>query len=153
LPGIPRYTIQDDSYDGYFIPKGCVLHATQFAMFKDEGLYPDADTFNPDRWLNPDYHHTFQGPLAEHPNMKRYAAFGFGRRICPGLEAGERSLFIQVSTLSRACSVVTKLDAEGNPIAVPWYPVKPKGTTELGGVEFGLEFRDPKRREILRQRV
>lgn len=122
-------------------------------MFKDEDLYPDADTFNPGRWLEPKYQETYQAPLTEYPNMKRYAAFGFGRRICPGLDAGERSLFAQCSTLSWAYSAVKNLDEEGNPIPIPWYPVKPKDTYELGGFEFELESRDPKRLETLRQKL
>ncbi len=119
-------------------------------MFKDEAVYPDAEAFNPDRWLNPRYP-TFQAPLSEHPNLKRFAGFGFGRRICPGLVSGERSLFIEISTLMWACTVVKKLDADGVAIPVPWYDYKPGNNTGPKRFDFDLKVRDGKRLELLRQ--
>lgn len=88
-------------------------------MFKDEARYPNSKQFNPDRWLNPNYP-TFQSPLTEYPNLKRFPGFGFGRRICPGLVAAERSLFIEISMLMWACNVTKKLDPNGNVVPVPW---------------------------------
>lgn len=58
-----------------------------------------------DRWLNPEYP-TFQAPLTKFPNLQRNAAFGFGRRICPGLALAERELFIEITMLMWACSVI-----------------------------------------------
>jgi Cytochrome P450 len=116
-------------------------------MNKDETLYPDAEAFNPDRWLNPKYP-TFQEPLTQHPNLKRYSSFGFGRRICPGLALAERSLFIEISTLIWACSVVKKVGVDGV-IPVPWYDYRPGNNTGPQRFDFDLKVRDEKRAQLL----
>lgn len=117
-------------------------------MFQDEAVYPDSGTYNPDRWLNPKYP-TYQEPLSQYPNLKRFASFGFGRRICPGLVSAERSLFIEIATLMWACSVGKKLDAQGNVIPVPWYDFKPGNNTGPKPFDFSLTARDAKRIAML----
>lgn len=142
--GIPHLSTKDDSYNGFFIPKGAIIHGNQYAMFKDESLYPNAEAFNPDRWLDPKYP-TFQLPLSQYPNLKRFLCFGFGRRICPGLAVAERSLFIQTTMLMWACSVEKKLDANGKVIPVPWYDYRPGNNTGPKRFDFSLKVRDEKR--------
>ena len=44
--GFPHAVIKDDLYEGYFIPKGAVLIPNQWAIFRDEQLYPDPDQFS-----------------------------------------------------------------------------------------------------------
>src|ERR1700712_1176874 len=109
--GFPHSVTKDDVYEGYFIPKGAVLIPNQWAIFRDEQMYPEADSFQPERWLNPRFP-TYQEPLTTYPNLKRFAAFGHGRRICPGLEVTEKALLLQVASLFWACNVGGK---------VPWY--------------------------------
>lgn len=118
--GFPHAVTKDDVYEGYYIPKGAVIIPNQWAILHDEELYPDADSFRPERWLQPGFP-TYQEPLTIYPNLKRFAAFGHGRRICPGLEVSEKSLFLQVSSLYWACNVRRAVDASGNLIEVPWY--------------------------------
>ncbi|KAJ9602887.1 hypothetical protein H2200_012667 [Cladophialophora chaetospira] len=146
--GIPHLSTAEDNYKGYYIPKGAIIHANQFAMFADESVYPDPETYNPDRWLLPGFP-TYQEPLTQFPNLKRFAAFGFGRRICPGLMAAERSLFIEVSMLMWACSVEKKLDSSGNVIPVPWYDYKPGNNTGPKKFDFVLKTRSEKRLALL----
>ncbi|OAL36788.1 hypothetical protein AYO20_03843 [Fonsecaea nubica] len=146
--GIPHLSTAADSYKGYYIPKGAIIHANQYAMFKDESVYPDPESYNPDRWLRPEFP-TYQEPLTQFPNLKRYAAFGFGRRICPGLLAAERSLFIEVTMLMWACSVDKKLDSSGNVIPVPWYDYKPGNNTGPKPFDFTLKVRSEKRLSLL----
>ena len=118
-------------------------------MFRDEKVYPDAESFNPDRWLNSKYP-TFQTPLTKYPNLKRFVSFGFGRRICPGLDSAERSLFIETSMLMWACNVEKKLDANGKVIPVPWYDTKPGNNTGPNPFHFNLKPRSRKRLELLK---
>ncbi|KIW94676.1 uncharacterized protein Z519_04653 [Cladophialophora bantiana CBS 173.52] len=146
--GIPHRATKDDTYNGFFVPKGATVHANQYAMFKDEATYPDAEAFNPDRWLNPNYP-TYQEPLTQYPNLKRFPAFGFGRRICPGLVLAERSLFIEISMLMWLCSVTKKLDEEGQVIPVPWYDYKPGNNTGPNRFHFEVEMREQQRLQIL----
>ncbi|EXJ71096.1 uncharacterized protein A1O5_06089 [Cladophialophora psammophila CBS 110553] len=146
--GIPHRATKDDTYNGFFIPEGATVHANQYAMFKNEATYPDAEAFNPERWLNPNYP-TYQEPLTQYPNLKRFPAFGFGRRICPGLVLAERSLFIEISMLMWLCSVRKKVDEEGQVIPVPWYDYKPGNNTGPNRFDFEVEVRDEQRLQIL----
>lgn len=81
-------------------------------------MYPDGETFNPTRWLDNSYP-TFKEPLEQFPNIKRYSSFGFGRRICPGFEIAERSLFIQIASLAWACRI-SKTVVDGKEVPVPY---------------------------------
>lgn len=66
--------LQDDEYKGYLIPKGSLVLGNTWALCRDEGMFPDPDNFNPDRYL--------RGPKGERHPAEAYvaAAFGYGRR-------------------------------------------------------------------------
>ncbi|KAG9123851.1 hypothetical protein FRC07_013767 [Ceratobasidium sp. 392] len=64
--GIPRACSKDDEYKGFRIPKGAIVLSNIWAISNNPSVYPDPDTFNPDRFLNT------STPVAP--------AFGFGRR-------------------------------------------------------------------------
>lgn len=83
--GIPHAVIQDDIYDGYFIPKGSTVIANAWALTRDESTFPDPDNFDPERWIN-------------HPDHALSSlGFGFGRRSCPGHWVARNSIFIVVA--------------------------------------------------------
>lgn len=71
LPGgVPHAVTADDEFMGYHIPKGATIVPGHWAISMDEELYPNADEFEPERFLkNPDL---------------PYSQFGFGRRKCIG---------------------------------------------------------------------
>ena len=71
LPGgVPHATTADDKYMGYHIPKGATVVGGHWAISMDENMYPDPDSFDPERFLkNPDL---------------PFSQFGFGRRKCIG---------------------------------------------------------------------
>ncbi|KAG9031667.1 hypothetical protein FS837_002917 [Tulasnella sp. UAMH 9824] len=73
LERFPQMSREDDTYDGYFIPKGTMIMKNMWGVSRDPGIYKDPSTFNPDRFI-------------DDPNIldPREWAFGFGRRICPG---------------------------------------------------------------------
>ncbi|PPQ72452.1 hypothetical protein CVT24_003118 [Panaeolus cyanescens] len=74
--GAPHCNIEDDWYNGYFIPKGTAVFANIWAINRDEKHYgPDAYEFNPDRFLDAN------GNLNDND---RILAYGFGRRVCVG---------------------------------------------------------------------
>ncbi|KAF7796811.1 hypothetical protein EIP86_007995 [Pleurotus ostreatoroseus] len=72
----------DDEFRGYIIPAGSTIipvrraHTIQ-AMLHDPIEYPNPEQFNPERFL----HNGRLNPKVRDPLL---AAFGFGRRICPG---------------------------------------------------------------------
>ena len=109
--GVPHQLTQDDVYevDGkkYFLRAGSNVHANQWAIHRDPALYPSAEEFLPERWIEPKYP-TFKEPLSTYPNIQGFSSFGFGRRICPGLNIAERSLYLLVSRIAWACDIQAK---------------------------------------------
>ncbi|KAI0267813.1 cytochrome P450 [Gloeopeniophorella convolvens] len=74
--GLPHRLTQDDVYAGYHLPTGTMLFANAHAILRDARTYgPDAASFRPERFLPPA------------PASLPDAAFGFGRRACPGRAA------------------------------------------------------------------
>ncbi|KAL2820180.1 cytochrome protein [Aspergillus cavernicola] len=83
--GLPHSVIQDDTYEGYNIPAGTTVIASQWSINFDPETFPSPHEFRPERYLdNPDL------PVS---------SFGFGRRACPGRYFAMDSLFISVSRI------------------------------------------------------
>ncbi|KAK5215866.1 hypothetical protein LTR72_011118 [Exophiala xenobiotica] len=97
--GVPHELIKDDVYDGFFFPAGSNVHADQWAIHRDPDMYPDPETFDPNRWLSSEYS-TFREPLDKYPNLQSFSAFGFGRRICPGVNIAENSLHLLIARMA-----------------------------------------------------
>ncbi|KAI0257948.1 cytochrome P450, partial [Gloeopeniophorella convolvens] len=89
--GFPHATTEDDTYNGYFIPKGSIIIPNAWAILHDPERYPDPETFKPERYLNTD------GAFVDDPVVA--VAFGFGKRICPGRHFVNATVFIVVSSL------------------------------------------------------
>ena len=64
-----RITDADIEYDGVLIPAGTMLFFTLNVSGRDPGAFDDADTFNPDREIDP---------------ARRHVAFGLGKHMCLG---------------------------------------------------------------------
>ena len=80
--------MKDDIYNGYFIPKGAIVHACDLAIARDPVQYPEPERYNPGRWLEPEYP-TYREPLTEYPKLMGHHQFGCGLRICPGVALTE----------------------------------------------------------------
>ncbi|POS77451.1 cytochrome P450 1A2 [Diaporthe helianthi] len=102
--GLPHRSLEDDVYDGMFIPKGTILYANARAMTHDERLYQDPERFEPERYTPAD-----EGGRAE-PFPR--GQFGFGRRVCVGQHLAEASMWIVIATLL-ACFDIRKAIYEG----------------------------------------
>ncbi|EXJ96299.1 hypothetical protein A1O1_01425 [Capronia coronata CBS 617.96] len=147
--GIPHKTTEDDVYNGYFIPKGSLIHPNLWAIHRDPELYPEPESFSPDRWLSPKYP-TYREPLTHYPNMNNYSVFGFGRRLCPGAHIAERSLNIIVARVAWACNIRKAVDAAtGKEITPPEYDYVRALNTEPHTFPFDLKCRSPERWAIL----
>ncbi|KAI0201350.1 cytochrome P450 [Astrocystis sublimbata] len=99
--GIPHALEKDDVYNGYFIPAGATIHALEWAITRDETMYPDGEAFNPARWLEPSYP-TCKEPVTQGLKLQGFSQFGFGRRTCQGIPLVEQDLFLAMGGMAWA---------------------------------------------------
>ncbi|KAF8137074.1 cytochrome P450 [Boletus edulis] len=111
VPLAMHVTTQDETYDGYLIPKGSFLLGNIWYILSDPGTYPDPDVFDPERFLGENQQHD-----------PREACFGWGRRICPGAQLAEISIFICVVTALATLDVSRCI--ENGVACVPRYEVE-----------------------------
>ncbi|EHY53752.1 hypothetical protein HRR83_003968 [Exophiala dermatitidis] len=112
--GVPRLLEEDDEWNGYYLPKGAVIHAVDLALARNPELYPDPESYNPDRWLNKDFP-TYKEPLTEHPRLMGHHGFGMGRRMCPGIEVTEAELLVACGSIIGSFELKPVMDANGQP--------------------------------------
>lgn len=123
--GIPHAAVEDDEYLGGHIPKGTTVVANLYAMLHDESIYANHNTFNPDR-----YNSTAQNPDGE-PDPTG-AAFGFGRRRCPGRYFVLDSLWYNIASTLHTFSISNpEGKSDGNTEGIHW---------SSGIVSFPSEF-------------
>ncbi|KAG2114147.1 cytochrome P450 [Suillus discolor] len=106
--GVAHVTTSDDTYDGYFIPKGTTVMCNVWAISRDERRYPDASRFMPERFLD------VNGALTD-DDPSEYI-FGLGRRVCPGRYAGDASVWSAIVTMLSTMKFSFAKDDQGNPI-------------------------------------
>ena len=135
-------------YEGLFIPGGTVMHPNQWAIHREPRLYPDPETFNPQRWLDPSYP-TYREPLTEYPNLHNYSNFGFGRRICPGQNIAERNLYLLTSRIAWACNIAKARDNDGTEIDPPLYDYTAGFNSQPNWFPFDLSVRSQERLSLV----
>ncbi|TDL14900.1 cytochrome P450 [Rickenella mellea] len=86
---IPHAVIQDDVYEGYFIPKGTSVIANICDMLN---TCPRPSEFLPSRFID-------GIDLGDVPSDPREVVFGFGRRRCPGLHVADNSIWTAVAQM------------------------------------------------------
>ncbi|KAJ9137046.1 Cytochrome P450 [Pleurostoma richardsiae] len=148
--GIPHAVEKDDVYNGYFIPAGATIHALEWGMTRDESIYPDPETFNPDRWLLPSYP-TYREPLTVYPNLGRYSQFGFGRRTCQGVPIVEQDLFLVMGGVAWAFDVRKRRDARGGEVPVHWDDYTPLLIAKPARFAFDIVPRSEEKATLMRQ--
>ncbi|KIJ66855.1 hypothetical protein HYDPIDRAFT_108787 [Hydnomerulius pinastri MD-312] len=91
--GIPHATVDDDIYEGYYIPKGATILPNAWAMSRDPVSYPEPDEFRPERFLSSEKGST---SASSDPLDVPSFAFGFGRRVCVGRYVADASLWAAI---------------------------------------------------------
>lgn len=83
---------QDDTYEGYVLPKGTIVFAKAWAIHMDETEYEKPEDFIPERFLNNKF--GTRRPVQDSSEDHRRVTYGFGagRRVCPGQRLAENSL-------------------------------------------------------------
>ncbi|KZT06281.1 cytochrome P450 [Laetiporus sulphureus 93-53] len=110
--GLPHASVEDDYYEGYFIPKGTICIPNVWAMNRDPDIYgPNAHLFRPERHLD---EHNRLNPSPADTKDEGHVTYGFGRRICVGRHVANYSLFIDIATILWALKLEPERDAEGN---------------------------------------
>ena len=82
--GIFRITTQDVELGGVTVPKGARLVLVYGAANRDEVVYPDAESFDPDR-----------------PRLKEHLAFGKGIHFCLGAALSRLEARVALEELTR----------------------------------------------------
>ncbi|OBZ78238.1 O-methylsterigmatocystin oxidoreductase [Grifola frondosa] len=107
-PMIPRSPIQDDLYEGQRIPRDTWAMFNIWAMTHDPAIYADPHIFRPERHLD-------KAP----PKDPRDFAFGFGKRLCPGMNLANAQIFLFMSQLLAVFHIRPPLGADGHDAPPP----------------------------------
>ncbi|KAJ3532041.1 hypothetical protein NMY22_g7905 [Coprinellus aureogranulatus] len=104
---LPHTSAEDDVYDGYFIPKGTVVIGNAWHILHDPSIYPEPFKFRPERFIK-------DGHINKQVVDPYSAAFGFGRRICPGRHVSTDSLYALISSTLALFDIIPPRDENGN---------------------------------------
>lgn len=107
--GLAHRVTMDDEYMGYLIPKGSTIFVNIWALLRDEEYYPNPDIFDPERFLK-------DGEIDSKLLDPIQAAFGFGRRICPGRFFAMDSLLMSMASTLLCFDISKAKDTVGRDI-------------------------------------
>ncbi|KAI0651028.1 cytochrome P450 [Trametes meyenii] len=125
---VPHRLTADDVYNGYHLPAGSIVVGNSWAILHDEKTFPDPEAFIPERFLNPN------GSLRTEMRDAESAAFGFGRRICPGRHLACSSIWIAIASVLSTFTLSKPVDEDG-------HVVEPDGGYLSGLVTYPLPFK------------
>ncbi|KAJ0122611.1 3-hydroxyphenylacetate 6-hydroxylase [Diaporthe amygdali] len=99
---LPRSTIKEIEYDGKIIPAGTLMLCNNMACNFDLDLWPDADIFRPERWI-------------EHPDAPLFT-YGLGYRMCVGALLANRELYLIFMRVLHSFKIEQHGNFDDNPI-------------------------------------
>ncbi|KAI8075991.1 cytochrome P450 [Halteromyces radiatus] len=100
----------------YFFPKGTVLVSNMIGMHMNPDVYPDPETFKPERFLNNT--RTMSSSANGNVNQRDLFIFGWGRRICPGIYLAEVEMFHIFVRIFANASIAPPLDGDGKEVPI-----------------------------------
>ncbi|KAH8118950.1 cytochrome P450 [Phellopilus nigrolimitatus] len=86
---LPHSALEESVYHGYLIPKGAIIIANCWEFGHNSDTYVDPMSFKPERFLGVDGREPELDPS--------YYVFGFGRRLCPGKEFADSSMWLMIA--------------------------------------------------------
>ncbi|KAI9836035.1 MAG: hypothetical protein M1819_001646 [Sarea resinae] len=92
VTGLPHRVREDDEYEGMRIPKDSTVFIPVWAIHHTEEIYPDHESFNPDRYVNHTKLANDYSGSSDWAGRDHYG-YGAGRRSCPGLHLAERNMW------------------------------------------------------------
>ncbi|KAF7325871.1 Cytochrome P450 [Mycena kentingensis (nom. inval.)] len=108
LGGTPHASTEAFVYDGKFIPKGATIIANLWGIHLNADDFPDPDRFDPERFMH----------KREYPGPWQHSAFGYGRRVCPGMYLATNSLFINIARILWGFKLSKARDKAGREVEV-----------------------------------
>ncbi|EAU89617.1 O-methylsterigmatocystin oxidoreductase [Coprinopsis cinerea okayama7 len=105
---LPHLSTKDDVFNGYFIPAKTIVIPNTWAVLHDPDVFPDPFDFKPERFLK-------DGKINPAVPDPEIAAFGYGRRICPGRHLSNDTFTLLTARLLACFNVDPSLDEAGNP--------------------------------------
>jgi len=110
--GPPHQTIEDDWYEGMFIPKGTVCIPNMWHLNRDPKIFgKNPEHFDPSRYLDASGN---TAPGMSEMKERGHFTYGFGRRICVGRYMADNTLFINIAVLLWAAKLGRKKYASGS---------------------------------------
>ncbi|KAH9925314.1 cytochrome P450 [Fomitopsis serialis] len=105
---LPHMAMQDDTYDGYHIPKGATIIANSWAILHDSSIYPDPFEVKPERYLD-------RKREDINPDPETWS-FGYGRRVCPGQILANDTVFLVTATILATFNITNARTLDGHAI-------------------------------------
>jgi cytochrome P450 len=115
LGAFPHAATQDNEYNGYKIPKGAWVILNTYGIHMDPARYPNPRTFDPDRYID-DFLNSNDSAVSPDAAKRDHFVFGAGRRICPGMNVADTSLFLGIARLLWGFNIRPMKDLDGNDI-------------------------------------
>ncbi|KAF9268822.1 cytochrome P450 [Marasmius fiardii PR-910] len=105
--GVSHAAFTDDIVGSYYIPKGASIVGNIWAMTRDEAIYPNPESFKPERFLTKD------GTCNDDQML---LPFGFGRRICAGRHFALLTVWMTMASVLLYFDIKQPEDKTGKPI-------------------------------------
>lgn len=86
-----RYGLEDETVQGYYIPKGTIVFANLWEVHHDPRYWENPDDFIPERFLSED-----KASVNKHPC---YMPFTIGKRACPGESLAVMEVFLYFTSI------------------------------------------------------
>ncbi|KAJ7719464.1 cytochrome P450, partial [Mycena olivaceomarginata] len=106
---LPHQLTNDEEYNGYFIPAGTMVVPNSYECARDESIFPEPEEFRPERF-------TDGVKLFTNIVEPRDFAFGYGRRVCPGRQIADSTVWITIVTMLYVFDIRKATGPDGQPI-------------------------------------
>ena len=117
--GSGRITSEKMHLGQYIVPAGTQVIVPHYTMLHSQG-WVDPESFRPERWFD-------TSPEAENVKKHHFITFGYGARICPGMNFALLELRLSIATVLRNFDLTPKqLPPEGNEMLY-YVTAKPRG--------------------------
>lgn len=101
----PKSGVDVEGFDlmGFELPPGTVVATQAWSIHRNPAIFPDPDTFSPERWLETDQPGSTKRLTLMQQNMM---PFGTGSRMCGGQNLAQMMLKIILASMARNFDIV-----------------------------------------------